>query len=327
MGHICSFMRRPAAKTAALLLALLLFAGMFLFGCAKKTQENSQSEPQQEEAVPVQDEAPEKTPVPVDLQATEEEALEAYRLLMENALSALKENRIADFGTLYHESDAYTRAVARSIAAFNTWLENGYENMDYAVITSYEGFFYCSTLNWSASDGAVEYQTVNHVISRRDGVWGFDPTPEAEEAIMMTGPLLVPTEFLDAATEGRNNVNVNAYSDYTWVTLQSFAGSDCVQAKCYFFWQQPDGSVTCFVNIKNGKDEDLALDAVEVSVRDTALGPVCESYAVTWSDPYIVAADSARNLEITIPASLIATGTSYWSAVRADVNLVSADAR
>ena len=315
--------KHRAANTAALLCALLLSASVFLSGCVKAIGEIPQQQPAGDQ-VSAQEEEPEKTPVPADLDVTDEEALEAYRGLMEKAVSALEEDRIQDFNPLYHECDEYTRDVAKSILAFRTWLENDYENMDYAVVTSYEGFFYCNTLSWEVTDGEVEYQTINHVISRKEGVWGFDPTPEAQNAIMMAGQMIVPPGFLEASTAGRNNINSRAYTDYTWVTLQSFPGAGCVVTKCYFFWQQADGSVTCFVNIKNGQDEDLALEAVKVSVKDTALGPVCEEYAVTWSDPYIVSAGSARNLEITIPASLINTGTSIWSAVHTYVELVPA---
>ena len=313
---------RVSSKTA-LICALLLSMSVFLSGCVKAIGEIPQQTPV-EDQVTAQEEEPENTPIPVDTDATEDEALDAYRGLVEDAISALEENRIQDFNPLYHECDAYTRDVAKSIAAFKAWLENDYENMDCAVVTSYGGFFYCNTLSWEAVDGDVEYQTINHVISRRDGVWGFDPTPEAQDAIMMAGQMIVPPGFLEATTAGRNNINSRAYTDYTWITLQSFPGAGCVVTKCYFYWQQADGSVTCFVNIKNGKDDDLALEAVEVSIKDTALGPVCEKYAVTWADPYIVSAGTARNLEITIPASLIETGTSYWSAVHIYVDLVPA---
>ncbi|MBQ6475288.1 MAG: hypothetical protein IJJ34_03680, partial [Clostridia bacterium] len=187
MGRFFFRMKKHRVSSkAALLCALLLSMSVFLSGCVKAIGELPQPQPA-EDQVTAQEEEPEKTPVPADTGATEEEALEAYRGLVKDAISALEENRIQDFNPLYHECDTYTRDVAKSIAAFKAWLENDYENMDCAVVASYEGYFYCNTLSWEVTDGEVEYQTINHVISCKEGVWGFDPTPEAQNAIMMAG--------------------------------------------------------------------------------------------------------------------------------------------
>lgn len=248
-----------------------------------------------------------------------EQAAELFTDLVDQSLRYVKSGDKDGFATLFVNTDDET--IANKFSVYQDRLDNVERLPDqqyYVPLVNKNSFVGCAV--WSLTTGTYPNTKFSsnyfwETCSIINGECKYDCSEATAEAIDEILLPLYPAEAMEANSQGRNVASFCG-SDFSWLD-SSIVIPGCLKADVMFAWQNADGSVGLFVNVKNGTDEIINLNKISVklsnhSAQDDDLGTICDK---TFEIGEYIYPQCNTTYTFTVNASEVYTGMSEWEYV------------
>lgn len=161
--------------------------------------------------------------------------------------------------------------------------------------------------------------TFTDILINEDDKWKSvlknDSLDEIKEKIL---GLLYP-DALNAIEAGRNYYSqAIEKGDFSWCA-DNVVIPDRVCSDVFLIWQNEDGSVDIYINVKNGTNEELNINGINITMTNTS-GGIEETVIQHSFGGASVPANESKNLHGHIEPDEVLTGTEQWDSIQCSYN-------
>ena len=296
-------------KRFAVIMMMATITAATLSGCGGSGNSNPNTSDQTTEVAST-------TTAEAPVQISAEDADSGFAKLYKKTMAYVESGDRDGFATLFRNTDP--EAISQSFDGWAKVRDDDYPDQQHHIILTKDNYAVAEQFN-SLTTGTIPntksmWDSNYFVISYEDGLWKYDDSDEANSACKDEIVKIYPKEMTDAANAGRNSYMLE--NDFTWAA-PDFVIPGCIDGRAYLAWQNEDGSVDMYVNIKNGSDEIQQINQMNLELKDDKLGQIL-STTVNGTD--MLKPHSSANYTIHVEADDVKTGTDTWGTVNASCN-------
>ncbi|MBQ9234339.1 MAG: serine/threonine protein kinase [Lachnospiraceae bacterium] len=205
----------------------------------------------------------------------------------------------------------------------DTILTSGYNDIIAYKICKNGKYYYVGYFNYKDTKTLPDENpvciTFADIMTNEDGEWKIvlksDSLDEIKEKIL---GLLYP-DALNAIESGRNYYSPSIEKgDFSW-SANDVVIPDRVCSDVFLVWQNEDGSVDIYLNVKNGTDEELNISGINITMTNTS-GGIEETVIQHSFGGASVPANESKNLHGHIEPDEVLTGTEQWDDIQCSYN-------